>query len=593
VENFAAPSIQQLAAGAVWFSFRHGFLWYQIPAGLASLLLLLVSLLRPGPACDGGDARLRRGDLAYLLALAVFLFALRWPALAVGDLEGDESVAVSAALTRYLAPAYGVTLFTGSAGPLLTYPVSALGLLGLRIDSASKLVSLLLITASSAILFLALRTFSEARTARVAMLPLLAFLGLGNTHWTISYCSEQWINLLVIAMIFFLLRLGRQIGRESTNLIGIGLALGLIPLVKWQGMPMAALVVVCAIAIVWRRCLHERAAFGALAVRLVPLAAFGLAPLLVWCVILASFGGLGFFFDTYFTALFTQATTRYSSTFLERLIALPRWGITRFPMERVFLSLTALFCVPAAITLWLVQRPRRCPLDLALAALYLLISVYAVLQPGGPFSHYMNLLLQPYAALIMLIFCRLTKAAARPARVCVAYLGLTVLLPTMAYLRDAPLPVRFRPSVARGQSFAALRALQASGSPMIQWGWAYAYYVQTGMTWGSRTGGSHEILEPFFPDKAIFVADYVESLESGRAPVFLETTMEGAGMYANHALYGHEQVPEIADAVRRNYFPCAGIPGARLYLHRKWYGNRPNIQAWCIDLRRRAPPAPS
>ena len=42
---------------------------------------------------------------------------------------------------------------------------------------------------------------------------------------------------------------------------------------------------------------------------------------------------------------------------------------------------------------------------------------------------------------------------------------------------------------------------------MIQWGWAYAYYVHTGMTWGTRTGGSHEILEPFFPDKTIFVAD--------------------------------------------------------------------------------------
>ena len=251
--------------------------------------------------------------------------------LALGDLEGDESVAVSAALTRYLDPAYGVTLFTGSAGPLLTYPVAALGLLGLRIDyGASKLVSLLLITASTGVLYLALRTFSEARTARVALLPLLAVLGLGNLRWTMSYCSEQWINLLVISMIYFLLRLDRKIGRERANLCGIGLALGLVPLVKWQGMPMAALVVACAVAIVVHRCRRERAGLGALVIRLLPLVVLGLAPLFVWCVILWSYGSLTFFFETYFAALFSQATSRYTSTLAERLMALPEWG---FPAE--------------------------------------------------------------------------------------------------------------------------------------------------------------------------------------------------------------------------------------------------------------------
>jgi len=584
VEQFAAPSIQQMAFDAVVFALLHALLWYRIPAAAASLLLLFATFLGQSPKHDAAAARLRRSDLFYLLALAVFLLALRWPVLALGDFEGDESVAVSAALTRYLDPAYGVTLFTGSAGPLLTYPVSGFGLLGVRIDyGASKLLLLLLTTASSAILFMALRTFSEARTARIALLPLLVFLGLGNTRWTLSYCSEHWINLLVISMIYFLLRIGRQIGRERANLCGFGLALGLIPLIKWQGVPIAALFVLVAAAIVGRRCLRERAGLGGLAIRLLPLALLGLAPFLVWCLILWSFGSLGYFFETYFAALFTQATSRYSSTLLERLMALPEWGVSPFPSVGRFVSMTALFWVPAAIILCLVHRPRRCSLDLALAALYLLISAYAVLQPGGPFPHYLNLLVQPYAVLFMLIFCRLAKAAARPALVLLAYLGLTVLLPTIACLRDVPLPVRFPPTVVRASSVDALRELRASGSPMIQWGWVYAYYVRTGMTWGTRTGGSHEILEPFFSDKTIFVADYVESLESGRAPVFLDTATEGAPAYPNRALYGHERVPEIAHAVRRNYFPCAEFRGARLYLHRRFEA-RAELQSWCARL---------
>jgi hypothetical protein len=125
---------------------------------------------------------------------------------------------------------------------------------------------------------------------------------------------------------------------------------------------------------------------------------------------------------------------------------------------------------------------------------------------------------------------------------------------------------------------------------MILWGWVYGYFVSTGTTWGTRTGGSHEILEPFFPNKSIFIADYVENLDSGRAPVFLDTATEGAPTYAVRACYGHETVPEIAAAVRRNYFPCAEFPGARLYLNRERYKADPGIRSWCAGLLHWTPP---
>jgi hypothetical protein len=582
VEQFLAPSVLQLTSDAVRFAIRHGLAWYWIPAGGASLLLLFASLFGDRPQSEDSQSRLRRSDLFYLLAVAVFLLALRWPVLAVGDLEGDESVAVSAALTRFLDPVYGVTIFTGSAGPLLTYPVAALGLLGIRIDfGASKLVSLLLIVASSGVLYLALRTFSQARTARVALLPLLAFLGLGSAAWTLSYCSELWINLLMISAVCFLLRLDRRIGREAANLSGIGLALGSIPLVKWQGVPMAALVAATAVAVVWNRCRREPAGLRGLAVRLLPLVALGLAPLLVWCAILWSFGGLGFFFETYFVALFTQATSRYSTTLLERLVALPAWGIQPFPKVRMFLYSTALFWVPAAIVLYRLYRPRRFLLELALASLYLVISVYAVLQPGGPFTHYLNLLLQPYAVLVMLVFCHLAQAMRQPVFAMAAYLGLAVLPPAILYFQDDPIPVRFPPMESRSALIDAMLMLNAAGSPMIQWGWAYGCFVSTGTTWGTRTGGSHEILEPFFPNKSIFIADYVENLDSGRAPVFLDTATEGSLFYPRRAKFGHETVSEIGAAVRRNYFLCAELPGSRLYLNRERYQADAEVRAWC------------
>jgi hypothetical protein len=579
VEQILSPSIQDLATQAVVFAYRHALHPYRIPAAVASLLLLLASLLGRGPKPEPAAGRLRRSDFLYLLLLSAFLFALRWPVLALGDLEGDESVAVSAALTRYLEPGYGITLFTGSAGPLLTYPVSALGWLGLRIDyGASKLMSLLLLVATSSILYLALRSFSPARIARVAMLPLLLFVGLGNIRWTFSYCSEQWINLLVISMIWFLLRLDRRIGREATNLCGLGLGLGLTPLIKWQGLPMAALVVGCALAILVVR---HRADPGRLARSLLPLAGLAAVPLLVWCAVLWARGNLGFFFETYFLALFTQATSRYSTTLPERLLALGDWGLPAWSIERWFVCFTGLFWLPVAIQLFGSGKPPRVRLELSLALAYLGISLYAVLQPGGTFTHYLNLLLLPWALLSMLVFCRWAETASRPWLAIALYALLAVVPPTLLYLGDTPLPVRFPPQETRAKTLDALRELRVASSPMIQWGWVYAYYVHTGTSWGTRTGGSHEILEPFFPDKQIYIADFVASLESGRAPVFLDTATEGAPSYAIRARYGHEQVPEVADAVRRNYFLCAEFQGARLYLERRRYQPDPKIQAWC------------
>jgi hypothetical protein len=587
VSNFDAPSIHQMATAALEFVVHRSLLWYTVPAAASAVLLLGASLLKDAEERRARGWRARRRDVLYLVAVAVFLLAQRWPALVIGDLDGDESVAVSAALTRYLHPAYGLTLFTGSAGPLLTYPVSVLGLLGFRIDyGAAKLMVQLLMTASSAVMYLALRTISDGRIARIALLPLLAFLGLGNPYWMQSYCSEHWINLLAISMIYFLERLDQGAGREGVNLACIGLALGLMPLVKWQGMPMAALFTLIAFTIVARRCVREGVGLGELARRTLPLAVPALAPLLLWCAILWSFDALGYFYATYFSALFTQATGRFESTFLERLTSFPNWGISPLLVPPFFLYGTAAFGLPAAMYVCFRTRARRHRLDLALATLYLVVSAYAVFQPGGQFAHYLNLLSQPYFLICMLLFCRAVTVAPRAGIVVSGYLGLALLLPTLACVRRAPLPVRIRPVNLRARVDAAVREVAPPGSRMILWGWDYFHYVYTGMTWGTRTGGSHEILEPFFRDKNVFVQDYVESLESGRAPVFLDTATQGSYHYDDPARYGHATRPEIARAVRDSYFLCARFRGASIYLQRRTYAGRPEIRAWCSKLRR-------
>src|SRR5215813_8915563 len=138
----------------------------------------------------------------------------------------------------------------GLKGSGLWYEIPALASLAILLYGVSKLLSLLLLTATWTVIYLALRTFTSGRIARVALLPVLIFFGHGNEGWTMTYCSEHWLNFLIALMIYCLLRLAHQVGVERPNLVGLGLAFGFIPLVKWQGLPMGALFILLALVLV-------------------------------------------------------------------------------------------------------------------------------------------------------------------------------------------------------------------------------------------------------------------------------------------------------------------------------------------------------
>src|SRR5215471_19194992 len=329
--NYAAASLEHAANSAIGLVINGSVLWWKIPALVSAALLLFVTLHRRSPRRPRPETTLNAEDLLYILALALFLFAFRWPSLGLSDLEGDESVNVSGALTRYLAPAFGLTLFTGSGGPLLTYPLALFGVLGLRIDyGVSKLLSLLLLTATWAVIYIALRTFTSGSIARVALLPVLVFFGHGNETWTMMYCSEHWLNFLIALMIYCLLRLAHQVGGERPNLVGVGLAFGFIPLVKWQGLPMGALFILLTLVLVAHPSPGGAFVPGAFVRKALLLLALGVGPFLLWCAVVGASGNLDYFLRTYVLALMTQANTRFETTMLERLTAFPSWGLSPY-----------------------------------------------------------------------------------------------------------------------------------------------------------------------------------------------------------------------------------------------------------------------
>src|SRR5215472_12872984 len=602
--NYAAASLEHAANSAIRLGLEGSGLWYELPALASAAILLFVTLRRRSPRRPRPETTLGAEDLLYTLALALFLFAFRWPTLGLSDLDGDESLAVSAALTRYLAPAFGLTLFTGSGGPLLSYPLALFGVLGLRIDyGASKLLSLLLLTATWAVIYLALRTSTSGRIARVALLPVLVFFGRGNELWTMVYNSEHWLNFLIAVMIYCLLRLAHKIGGERLNLVGVGLAFGFIPLVKWQGLPMGALFILLALVLVAHPSPGGPFVAAAFVRKALLLLTLGVGPFLLWCAVMGASGNLDYFLRTYVLALMTQANTRFETSLLERLAAFPSWGLSPYANLTWFVSALGAFLVvtigyllrnleeiSSASPLPLPSGSRSLFRELASAFLYLAVSLYAVLKPGGPFSHYLNLLLQPYVLLVVVAFCHMTRTRKSFYLWTVVglYLAITLCIPARTSLRGItvvklvpPTSLETDPTLDAPASYALIRRLIPPGSPIILWGWDYHYYVYSGMIWGTQTGGNHEIVEPFFGDPRLFIDSYVASLTSDRAPVFLDTSTEGARYYARRAAYGHEAYPKVAAVVRQHYLLCAEVPNARIFVNLRYYEANPRLGALC------------
>src|SRR5215813_9202657 len=609
MENYATASLEHAAIYAIGFVIEGSVLWwYKIPALASAAILLYLTLRRRSARRPQPDTTLGAEDLLYILALALFLFAFRCSSLALCDAGGHERVAVSAALTRYLAPAFGLTLFTGSAGPLLTYPLALFGVFGLRIDyGASKFLSLLLLTATWAVIYLALRTFTSGRIARVALLPVLVFFGHGHelwTHqwWTTEYCSEHWINFLIAVMIYCLLRLAHKIGGERLNLVGVGLAFGFIPLVKWQGLPMGALFILLALVLVAHPSPGGPFVAAAFVRKALLLLTLGVGPFLLWCAVMGASGNLDYFLRTYVLALMTQANTRFGTTLLERLVAFPTWGLSPYANFTWFVYALGAFLFLAigyllrnledtssGSPLLMLSGSRSLFRDLLPAFLYLAVSLYAVLKPGGPFAHYLNLLLQPYVLLVAVAFCHMARRSRNPWVVFSLYLAITLCIPAARYYLEGARLIKLVPRTSvetdprldAPASYVLIRRLTPPGSPIILWGWDYHYYVYSGMIWGTQTGGSNEIIETYLGDRRLFIDSYVASLTSDRAPVFLDTATEGARYYRKRAVYGYEAYPEVAPIVRQHYLLCREFPGARIFVNRRYYDTHPEPKDLC------------
>ncbi|WP_415908512.1 hypothetical protein [Oleiharenicola sp. Vm1] len=492
------------------------------------------------------------------------LLAWRWPwLLAASEFNPDESQIIAGAMALAHDPVFWRSVDGTTSGPLNYYPLVPIAWLDLPMDFfTGRLAGLLMVGGGCVALYRALAHLSDEAMARIGVLPVVLFFATAIDPDFVHYSSEHVILLLAPISLWLIARSRTSAHGGAWNLRAAAVAAGAIPWAKLQGVPLALVLLLWIAWLAWVSAVSIRGRLTALAA--VTLA--GAAPSLAFAGITAA----GSVFDMMLHRYVLQNAT-YVDVAINFPPSLP--GLLRRAAEfGQFLALALFSLLMTGLAgLVLVQRRRWPNAMLGVALVWVAAAIFAIALPRREFLHYLLLAVVPLglmAALALREICSAMAPASRRTMLALFLVaGVAVPLARRAtqgvpFLVGALLDQWRFPYHADG---AILRSLRRPGDTLAIWGWSARTYIEAGMPqatrdthtfWATGERTSED------PHRRVYLADFL----AHRPPFFVDATGEGAFFYDRRDRFGHEDFPELAAAVRRDYSPLIDLGYARVYI---------------------------
>ncbi|MGH8021596.1 MAG: hypothetical protein ACREIA_25600, partial [Opitutaceae bacterium] len=382
---------------------RGSLLW--VACGmLAACVLIALALVSfvPGRTRDRWKSRawsrLLLAD-GFFLAFAIgALWALRLPTLSQLELNPDECGLILGARTLLHDPRFWLSFENTTLGPLSTFSLVPIGLLGFPIDFTTiKIAGLFIWSAVLALVFLGMRRLYPGMWARLFSLPVIVTIA-AMSYWDYVAFNGEHMAVLMLACAFYLhaslLRDDRQVRPVRAMLLGVALAL--VPLAKIQPGP---------IAFVWGvfACVHS---FIYCRRRVWFLCAGAGIPVCLLALYLGLSGAFHDFWESYILNNLLYASdgwnaTQQNMTLWRNALQSPLYFLKiRDTRGLFFFCAFLLFCAAALAAGSPRFRGRLITTDVALGLSLTVAASVCVLMPKNNWTHYLLLLLVPVAMLI-------------------------------------------------------------------------------------------------------------------------------------------------------------------------------------------------
>lgn len=513
-------------------------------------------------AATGGVAwQLRQPRLPYRRAVAwlcgglLLALACRYVQQPDWMQNMDTAAWLSGMISTVHAPNPFYTLATHTDGrPLTVAPLLPFANLPLDYRQAA-LLGVLMWAGTAALLFHFLGRHSGYRVALGLSWVLVLLVGTTVFADFMAYNSEHPAVLLLTLCLWRVGRLARDPAPAAGGLAVVGVLLGLVPFVKFQGVPLA----LCLAAFVFYGLLHNRRPWP----HLLLLACCGLLPAAALLACYAAWGEVPAFWNDYFQnyAVYSYTTEvsgvsvghRFHPAWIQHYIFSGTNGV-------LFAGLT-LTCVATLIAAW-----RQKPLSawLIFGAAWVLAAFYAVLQAGNLYYHYLLFLPVPLLTATGLGLESLPektkKALLYAALLTAAAVGLRWQLqgtgPHVPTPQDLAAPLLGR-EVAR---------LTPPGEPLLLWGYADDIYVQANRPAATRL--SHTFWAYWKSSTQAFrQQEWLADARRSNARVFVHLFVPGYALPADLP-YGYQHFGPIRQYIDRHYRFYRKIAGADVYLRR-------------------------
>lgn len=502
------------------------------------VLLCRGALLSAAPESD------RRFLQAFAAISLVGLVMARAPVLAINVPNNPDEAQMLANAMKFLGGWNSwASVDTTSSGPLNSMLLTWPALFGWDISFfTAKLTQLVALIATCGLLLLAMHAV-PAPVVIVTMASIVV-VQMGTTLPDFLHYSSETLPVTLLAaaaLITFRLIDGRG-GMLASGLCG--LLLGAVPFAKLQAVPIAAVLGAAHLAMIVLVVREAKPRSGMLTAAVVG----ALLPAVLILAPLAMAGGLGDFWKSYIEWSLIYLRQTLSPARLLRLVG-SHLPFTFFVLGQVFL-------IGMAATLWwrgalAFDRPAR--LKQAVAALFLLASIYAVMRPGLPFQHYLWFLVAPLVLLtaslwrggIALPPSTRWTAAAWPVAL-IALLGIQISGFETRKI-DMAVVAPERPSRA-GNSMSPA----AKGERLLVWGWAAEVYVRAGLTPATRDIITYNQIANT-PLRDYFRARLLDDLKARPPEYVVDAVAPGGRRFSDAATKGIDGFPALRDLVASGY----------------------------------------
>lgn len=495
----------------------------------------------------------------YFIFLLILTFLFRLPYVLNMEVNVDTSTWLSSLIAINYYPDWLWTFFNFTdSRPLTVFPLILISWLGVPVNYyTSECLGIILWLGSLFFFYKTLNLYLEKSASLIISWGLCLFVGTMFLPDYTSYNSEQPGILMLTGCTYGYIR---YLNKTKSHFISIGftgLILGSLPFVKFQNVPMGILIAAAfLIEIILRKEWRNIILF----------IIGGILPTLLINIYYLSVDKLMVFWNNYFWNYFYYSyTTQFSNVpITERFNPIRILNFIYYSANSRIYMFSVTFLIIAAIISCLKTSSFWTPRNkktIIFCVLFLLISLYSVLQSGNSFQHYRLYLFVPLT-LLMGVLIALSGQEQRKNLLISFLVCCTIMAGFNLYIRPDTADKSFQ-----GLDSIVVKFIEKetdAGEPIVVWGWRDRLYVLANRPMGFRDAHTFHFslkskLIPYW------TKDFIEDMEMNKPSLFIDATQPEDYSIFSKMLIPYEKVPVINEYVKSHYTLISKVRGTRIF----------------------------